>query len=715
MGASSHTFARITSVLISLTVLISACATPVAALADAPTSQPTGNPSATLSPTPIPPAATPTVSLPVGRQTPIPKTTSVIASSNVTQIVEVARYYGDIDYTVKLSEDHRFLFVLDHMGVTKYDYSTMEYLGFVPVPNQTLDFQISSDGTWWLIQDSPDSYLVSTADSLVNPEIYILGDYIETPYRMNLSPDGKMLSATLATAWGRTDLISTEDFRVLFSFFGSWPGSAAFSYDGRFFAQANYIDGGGGGSVEVYDLNDFSRAVSLTVRYPFAVSALAFSHDSSSLAIREVEGLAIYSLPEGALQASITDLCPRWWSGAQVGFSHSSSDIVFESSQCSAGRWQLTSEESKLTDGSYFSFTRSVYASDGRAIYIPYPKSIEDSFKPYDITDGFLYPDWFAFTDNNSIAFDTAKVEGQIFFGGYHCDVEIQGGEIGCEPYNPISNRQLGNTRIVGLDRKIYNIVQEETSVHLMSPGPDNQILYSIPFVQDIRVKGFDPTNQILVYSTGSDTIIRNIETDKILTSQKAITEVVFSQDGRYIALCKYDGTGGSWQYRSTGKIYIYDIQTASYIREVNFDCTLPTLAFSPDGSTLAIYNYYVKEPSLVVGYGQDFFNGAMGYRVMFLNTVEPYKINYTEADITFGHYFPRMDYPLAYSSDGSLLAIGCGKHEICFIDTTTNQISHRIDAQSRISHLAFSPDGKLLATLSRWGTLSLFAIGNSD
>lgn len=143
--------------------------------------------------------------------------------------------------------------------------------------------------------------------------------------------------------------------------------------------------------------------------------------------------------------------------------------------------------------------------------------------------------------------------------------------------------------------------------------------------------------------------------------------------------------------------IYLYDLDAAPLVGVPIGACGTCALAFSPDGATLAIGRSLEGTPlELVDGHtGQTRRDGAA-----LLDAAAP-GTSLTTYGVT----------SVAYSPDGTLLAVARGERYALVLDAATLEVRRTFDDQEATTEhaeVAFSPDGHLLAHTSVWRAMRL-------
>lgn len=226
----------------------------------------------------------------------------------------------------------------------------------------------------------------------------------------------------------------------------------------------------------------------------------------------------------------------------------------------------------------------------------------------------------------------------------------------------------------------------------------------------------FSPNGQILAIEIGKNIELWNPRTGKRIRTlsghSKSITSIAFSPDGEMLASSGYDDTILLWNPQ-TGKrlrsinsveclavafspngqmlaggngltIRLWDPQTGRNLRTLdNHDDTVTSIAFSPDGRTLASGSWDATV---------RLWNPQTGQH---LKTLTPNPRQGIES--------------IAFSPDGKMIASGgdnrLTSRLIQIWDTRTGQVLKICEGLvTPINSIAFSPDGKMLASASGQG-----------
>ncbi len=219
----------------------------------------------------------------------------------------------------------------------------------------------------------------------------------------------------------------------------------------------------------------------------------------------------------------------------------------------------------------------------------------------------------------------------------------------------------------------------------------------------------FSPDEKILYYAC-YEVVSEDLETGNRIwkaEAHKLTTHCIsVGKDGRYLALSGCE--------RNSAKIWIWGLKSGGLVKKIGPDVHyITSLAISPDGKSVAAQSRDATVKLWDIGTGEavQSFKGhdhgmisiaispdgkiiaGKSYRLIILWYVKTggqlTTIN-DKYDIT----------ALAFSPDGSLLAVGDEKGIISLADFASREVVKEMDGHARsVNSLSFSPDGKLLVS----------------
>lgn len=190
--------------------------------------------------------------------------------------------------------------------------------------------------------------------------------------------------------------------------------------------------------------------------------------------------------------------------------------------------------------------------------------------------------------------------------------------------------------------------------------------LYSLRHAGPVFSLCFSPDGEILA-SSDESTIVKlwTVSTGKLLRTLDGhgsyLSAITFSPDGKLLASGSLDDS-----------VKVWDAATGEQLLTLRGHTdTVVSLAFSPDGKLLAS--------------GSDD------------RTVKIWNMSTGKELRSFPDHAPLVNC-LAFNSDGSLLASGSTDETVKLWEVSTGKLSYSVN-QTSVSSVAFSPDGKVLAT----------------
>jgi WD40 repeat protein/tetratricopeptide (TPR) repeat protein len=240
----------------------------------------------------------------------------------------------------------------------------------------------------------------------------------------------------------------------------------------------------------------------------------------------------------------------------------------------------------------------------------------------------------------------------------------------------------------------------------------------------------FSPDGKLLASTTQNGTALWDVESGQIVREITGIlsNDLAFTPDGALLAIGEADeSTIGFWDVTTgeqtqtldgfhgvialsadgkllaslaSNEIRLWDIGNAKVVQtfEIDISQIVRCITFSPDGNWLA------------AGFAND--NLVKVWEVVSGNEVweqeSPPKFYDTS--------FPGQVWGIAYSPDGKLLASGSGSGVINLWDASDGKMVRAFDGHSNsVLSLAFSPNGKLLASGAADNTIKFWDISNGN
>ena len=456
---------------------------------------------------------------------------------------------------------------------------------------------------------------------------------------------------------------------------GGSDRSVAFAPDGKRFAVAT------GAGTWIYDAQTY-REITLLTGHTGVVRAVAFSADGKTLASGDADGvIKLWNLETG----DVTTLVKRQLHVDSVAFSPDGKMLASGSWNGRVKLWDIESGRDLATfNGEAPRIFSVAFSPDGKTIA---SGGSDNTIKLWDVE---TKQNIATLTGHKGIIFSVAfSPDGRILASGSQDDTV-----------------------------KLWHV---ETGRNL----------HTFKHRERVFSVAFSPDGKIVAGGAWRGVKLWNIETGKNLSTLEGSTRirsgsVAFSPDGTTLASAGVDRFGGT-----PGVVTLWDIETGKDLATLHGHTErIPAVAFSPDGKTLAsgLRDGTVKLWNVKTGENIHTYRGG-GYAVAFSpdgkmfaarswNAIKLWDVakrkNISTIPISREQFTTST--ALAFSPDSKGLAWGTKnqvklrKHVskslfgLMNLNATTLK-GHKDDVQS----VAFSPDGKTLASSVRHGTVKLW------
>lgn len=622
---------------------------------------------------------------PVQEGTPVPNLQKEISIDNISQVIELARWGNGFPRQATYSPDGKFIALGTSIGIRVYHSDTLELMRFIETPSTIGSVAISPDGAiiaaggqdLLLIYNVSDGTLLKTIEKGIKD--------------LDFSPDGRFLAVGIGD-WhlcrnGEIELWNTSDWTLNQNLASGLEcvGEVVFSPSGKYLAATSY---------EVllweFDNNDVvlkrrdqgcagqehSLAFTLDERFILTGSSsivcLDRVSDGEHLGVLKrgkpenyFSSSQISLLPNSDLIAIIQDNTLTLWQPQEWKVVHTIENVsnatwspngenVLSISDDGLKAWSI---EDKKTINSREIFSRPItaiaWSPDSESLAIGKVNNWKSQIT-------LLQPK----RDSQDMKF---SMDEQIYSLGFSSNGNLLG--FGFDETKVKIWDVVNNVLIRNLDGSLGNA---KTSVDFSDDG----LFIAFDIESDPLQFG---SEYVQLWTTNN---WQNVFTWDVKEYEEILNDIEISPDNKFIAASFYYGKVRLWNLEARQLETVFIFPDTSEIMQ--------NTIFSPNGKSLA---------SATSG-------GKVGvWDITFRQLLYVFESQGTRRERTSGD-------SIAWSPNGQVLAIGTENGKIFLIDAENGSHVHTLNGQTEsISDLLFSPDGKMLVSVSWDGTICLWGI----
>lgn len=510
------------------------------------------------------------------------------------------------------------------------------------------------------------------------PELVVQTGHSDSVRSIAFSPDGKTLaSASSDHTIKLWDVATGIELRTLKGH-SLDVNSVAFSPDGKTLASGS-LDS----TIKLWDVS--TGAELLTLKAPNVVNSVAFSPDGKTLASGDSgsEDIKLWNLSTGAEVRTLRSLRRRSYPAVSVAFSPDGKTLASGSGGNEIKLWNVSTGAELRTFKGHADHPMGLslaFSPDGKTLagasidvtlwslstgrelrtfkeQSSFPRSV--AFSP----DGKTL----ASDSSNSVVLWDGSTGAELRRLGEHAD------SVTSVVFSPD-----GQIIASGSDDKTVKIWNASTGSELRTLRSHSDSIFSIALSPDRKTlasAGTGHTVKLWDVSTGT-------EVHSLKGHSEGINAVAFSNDGKIIASGSSDKTVKLWDVATGAEVRSLTGEQSNFPASP-FSAPVFSLAFSPDGKTLASGRVYITLWDITTG---------------------------AEVSALSGHSNGVTS--LMFSSDGKTLVSGSSDDTVKLWNVSTGAELRRFEAHSNgINSVAFSPDGRTVATGSVDKTIRLWDV----